>query len=216
MILGFVTRSVFIKTLGTQYLGISGLFTNIMSMLSLAELGIGSAIIFNLYRPIADDDKPQIILLMNFYRKAYRIIGLAIAILGLCLIPFLPYLIKDKVQFLDVNFIFCLYLFQSVSSYLFFAYKSALIKAHQKDYIVTGIGYYFTVATNVIQILVLWLFHNFTLYILTVIVFNVLNNLTVALKSDKLYPFARRATKDKLDKAETKEIIKKLLRNFHI
>lgn len=208
ILLGFFTRSVFIGTLGTQYLGINGLFTNIVSMLSLADLGIGTAITFNLYKPILDNDKHKILLLMNLYKKVYIIIGFAILVLGICLIPILPYLIKGDISFINVNVIFILYLFQSVSSYMFFAYKSSLIKANQTEYIITGIGYFFTIVTNIMQILVLVVFNNFTLYIFTVIIFNILNNLAVAIKSDKLYPFIKEKTDEVLDKVEMKEIFK--------
>lgn len=208
MVLGFVTRSVFIGTLGTQYLGINGLFSNIISMLSLADLGIGTAITFNLYKPIANDDEHKVLLLMNFYKKIYRIIGCTITVLGVCLIPFLPYLIKDDVSFINVTVIFLLYLFQSVSSYLFFAYKSSLIKANQKEYIITGIGYFFTIATNIVQIVVLVVFENFMLYICTVILFNILRNLAISIKYDKMYPFTKEKPNDVLDKRERKEIFK--------
>jgi O-antigen/teichoic acid export membrane protein len=208
ILLKFITRSVFIKTLGTQYLGINGLFTNILSMLALAELGVGSAIIFDLYKPIAQNNKKKINQLMNLYRKTYRIIGLVVAALGVCLIPFLPYIIKDDVSFINVNAIFLLFLMQNVSTYLFFAYKSAIIKAHQKEYISTIIGYYFSIVTNIMQIIILVVFNNFTLYILTVVVFNILKNLFIALKSDKMFPYIKEKSDDILPKEERKHIFK--------
>ena len=95
IIMEFVVRTVFIKILNTEYLGVNGLFTNILTMLSFAELGIGTAIIFNMYKPVADGDKNKIKLLMNLYKKAYNIIGIVVFVLGLCVIPFMGFIIKD-------------------------------------------------------------------------------------------------------------------------
>ena len=116
LLLSFVTRTFFVKYLGTEYLGINGLFSNILSMLSLAELGVGSAIIYQLYKPLAENNHKRIILLMRFYCHAYWVIGLVIFIVGIILIPFLPHLIKnyDSLALLNINatflffyFIFC-------------------------------------------------------------------------------------------------------------
>ena len=139
IIMQFVVRTVFINTLGKSYLGISGLFSNILTMLSLAELGVGSAILFKLYDPIAKGNKSRIAALMRFYKIVYRYIGVIVCALGLCLIPFIPHLIHDydTLTRLHINaaLVFVLYLLQSVSSYLFFAYKSAIITANQKSII---------------------------------------------------------------------------------
>ena len=96
VLLGFATRTVFVKCLSTEYLGVNGLFTNILTMLSLAELGVGSAIVYNMYKPISENDTVKIAKLMNLYRDAYRIIGCVVAVIGLCLVPFLDYIIKDQ------------------------------------------------------------------------------------------------------------------------
>lgn len=206
--LTFVTRTVFIHTLGTQYLGINGLFTNLLSMLSLAELGIGSAVTFDLYKPIANKDQRQIVLLMKFYGRVYKIIGFSIAGMGILLIPFLPYIIKDNVDFININFIFLIYLVQTVSSYLFFAYKSSLIKAHQREYIITTIGIVFSVITNMIQMLVLILLRHFEIYVLIVVLTNVIQNMAVAMQADKMFPYLKEKTKSVLSKEQRKKIYK--------
>ena len=95
IILQFVVRTVFIHTLGKSYLGINGLFSNILQMLSLAELGVGSAILFKLYEPLSKNDKKRIKILLKFYKRVYQIIGIVITVLGLSLIPFLRYIVKD-------------------------------------------------------------------------------------------------------------------------
>lgn len=124
MVLKFITRTIFINILGKEYLGINGLFTNILQMLSLTELGLASAINYQLYKPIAERNEERIRILMKFYKNAYRMIGIIIIGIGLCIIPFLPVLIRDydTLEALGINavFIFLLYLIQSASTYLFF------------------------------------------------------------------------------------------------
>ena len=136
VVLSFITRTVFINTLGTTYLGLEGLFTNLLSMLSLAELGFGSAIVFKLYKPIEEQDRHRIQVLMKLYRPVYRIVGAVIVVVGLCLIPFLPRLVRDydllAERGLNAIVLFVIYLFNTASSYWFFAYKTEFMKATQK------------------------------------------------------------------------------------
>lgn len=212
IIMQFAVRTVFIKTLGKSYLGISGLFSNILSMLSLAEMGIGSAIIFKLYEPLSKKDESRIKILMNFYKVVYRYIGIVVAIIGVLVIPFLPKLINDydKLQVLGINtvFIFCLYLFDSVASYLFLAYKSAIIKADQKEYNINLISYIFTISTGVIQIIALIVFVRFDIYVIITVIKTILQNLIIALYVDRSYPFLKKQEKQRLSTAEAISIFK--------
>src|SRR5690606_8457280 len=132
MVLKFVSRRVFIYTLGIEYLGVSGLFTNILSILSVSELGFGAAIVYSLYKPLAQNDTKKIRAIMNLYKRAYFYVGFVIVLLGLFLLPFLPLIIKESTDLVDINVIFLLYLFKIASSYWFFAYKGALLQADQK------------------------------------------------------------------------------------
>ena len=212
IIMQFVIRTVFIATLGKSYLGINGLFANILSVLSLAEFGVGSAILFKLYDPIAKQDHHRITVLMKFYKSVYRFIGIGVAAIGLCLIPFLPNLISDysKLQELHINapLIFCLFLFKSVSSYLFFAYRSAIIQANQKEYYINIISYFFTIGAGIVQIICLLLFRDFILYVLISILQVVGQNLACAVLAGKLYPYINDKTEDKIEKKEIKGIVK--------
>lgn len=212
IIMQFFTRTVFIYTLGKSYLGINGLFSNILTMLSLAELGVGSAILFKLYEPIAKEDHHRIAILMKFYKTVYRGIGIAVAIVGLCLIPFLPFLINDydKLATLHINavFIFILYLLQSVSSYLFFAYKSAIIKANQKEYLINVISYGFTIGSALTQIILLFLFSNFEIYVIISVLTVIAQNIACAKLSDRMYPYINEKTEDKLSWTEIQSIFK--------
>ncbi len=208
----FVTRTVFIVTLGKAYLGINGLFSNILTMLSLAEFGVGSAILFKLYEPIAQNDQHRITVLMKFYKNAYRVIGLAVAIIGISLIPFLPLLINDydKLVALNINavVVFLLYLFRTVTSYWFFAYRSSIIKANQKEYLINLVSYVFIIITAIIQIVCLYVFCDFVIYIIISIFQVIGQNLCCAIIADKMYPYINEKTEDKIDLVEIKDVIK--------
>ena len=204
----FITRSVFIMTLGKKFLGVSALFTNIISILSLTELGVGNAIIFNLYKPIAQKDEKKICMLMNLYSKVYRIIGIIILAIGICLIPFLDVIIKDDISFFNAPLIFVLYLLQSVSTYMFFAYKRALIVANQKEYKIIVLNYVIIIASNLTEVLILYFTRSFELYVSCLIFFNLLQNIIVGYISNRMYPFAGKKIKEKLPKSEIKEIFK--------
>ena len=134
IILSFICRTIFAKLLAAEYLGLGGLFSNIISVLSLSELGIGSVIIVNLYKPIAENNEERIAKLMNFYKKAYNIIGAFVIGSGLLITPFLGYLVKSDNDIPHLGLYFMLFIIQTASSY-FFAYKQSLLTAAQKEYI---------------------------------------------------------------------------------
>lgn len=210
VILHFALRTVFIQTLGKSYLGINGLFTNILSMLSLAELGVGSAIAFRLYKPLAENDEKRVRVLVKFYKLAYKVIGAVILVLGLLLIPFLPRLIKDydSLAGLGINavLLFLLFLAQSVSSYLFLAYRSTVVTADQKKYILDLINYAVRIATCIIQIIILILFKNFLLYTAAAVCTAIADSLAKGIVAKKKYPNFFLPEKDSLSKAEVKEM----------
>lgn len=210
----FVTRTVFIHTLGEAYLGINGYFSDVLSMLSLTELGLDMAINFKLYKPLAEGDNERLQVLMKFYRNAYRAVGTAIFLLGLLLIPALPTLIRnyDSLADLGINavLIFLLYLLQSSCSYLFFAYRSAIVKADQRIYLLNVAGYAVTVGTNLCQIAILLIWKNFILYTAVVIFFNILKNFIHSAIAKKNYPQAFAKTDKNLDRAEIRDMFKDL------
>ena len=126
ILIGIVSQAIFIKTLGAEYLGINGLFTNIVSMLGIVELGIGSAIIYNLYEPIAKDDTEKIKSLMNFYKKSYRIIAVIVFIIGMMVIPFLKNIVGNVSIDINIEFIYSLFIIDVVASYLL-TYKRSIL-----------------------------------------------------------------------------------------
>lgn len=209
-ILKFVVRTVFIYALGKSYLGINGLFTNILSMLNLADLGVGSAIAYRLYKPLAEKDEKRVRVLIKFYKLAYKVIGAVILLLGMLLIPFLPKLIKDydTLEGLGINavLLYMLFLMKSVASYLFLAYRSTVVTADQKKYILDLINYITQIVTSLIQIVVLVVFKNFIIYTMTALVLAVAESLLKGIIAKKKYPQFFLPEKESLSKAEVKEM----------
>lgn len=208
ILVGFVVRTVFIRTLGEQFLGINGLFSNFISMLSLTELGIGTSITYKLYKPLADKDTDSICKYMNLYRVLYRIIGVVMLVLGVLMMPIIPHMIKDDTSFFNVYAVFAIYLLQSVSTYLLFAYKSALVKADQKSYIVTNITMAVYIVEYILQIIVLVLFKNFYAYIAIVVIGNVVINLIVSVFVDRRYSYLKKDKKTYPEKSDIKDMFK--------
>ncbi len=208
--LQFISRTVFIHILGKEYLGISGLFTNVLHVLNMTELGIGTAIVYSLYKPLAENDKNKVSANLNFLKKSYFIIGCTIAGVGLLLIPFLPYIMKEITYQVNINVIYILYLFQSVASYWFFAYKGALLQADQKKYMANLIRYFVAVITVFIQIGTLVLFKSFMAYTIIGIASQVCVNIITARKVDKLYPYIKSNKNESLSKLEQKQIFKNI------
>ena len=212
ILLKFVVRTVFIHTLGKAYLGINGLFADILTMLSLTELGFDTAINYKLYKPLAEKDIKRIRILMKFYKQSYRMVGGAILFLGLCLIPFLPNLIRDydSLAVLGINavVIYLMYIFKSVSSYLFFAYRSAIIKADQKKYILDIADFVVTIIENILQIIMLVVFKKFLLYTASLIVFSILRNIVNAYIANKMYPEVFKQESESISKEEAFSMLK--------
>ena len=202
---GFVSRKIFITTLGNEMLGVNGLFTSIISMLSLTELGIGTAIICNLYKPLADKDEPKITALVQFFRKTYSVIGFVVLGLGIAVTPFLNVLLKENMDTVFLSVVFLLFLVDTVMSY-FFAHKRSLIFADQRNYIVTVVSTLTNVLTSVLQIVILLMTQNYVLYLSIKIVIRLFENVMIARIADKRYPFIKDARKLSLEK-QTKDNI---------
>lgn len=211
--LTFLTRTVFIYCLGEEALGLNGLFTNVLSMLSLAELGVSTAINFSLYKPLAKKDKKKISELMTFYRKAYTIIGIIVGVVGIILMPFLKYIIKDIENIDNVYIIYILYLINTVSTY-FIAYKEALINADQKGYKLAGIQFIGLVALNIFQIIFLLLAKNFIVYLIiqfiTLFIQRVITNIYIT----KKYNDIDFNCKEKIEKKDLQVIVKNVKAMF--
>lgn len=196
LVLGFVSRSVFVSMLGKTYLGVNGVFSNILTILNFAELGFGTAIVYNLYKPLREHDENKVSALINFYKKAYYIIGGIIFVAGLILTPFISYLIKKQPDVSEnISVLYLLYLFSTVSTY-FFAHKKSLLHADQKNYVVNLYHQLFRVIQTVAQIVFLIVTRNYILYLIIQIVCSLLENFFIAKRVDRLYPFLK-VNKDK-------------------
>lgn len=206
--LGLICRMVFTRTLAADYLGINGLFSNILSMLSLAELGIGTAIVYALYKPLATDDRPQIASLVRFYGQCYRIIGIVVGIAGLCLMPFLNVLIQEPPDISEnLQIIYVIYLFNTASTY-FFSYRSSLLIAAQQNYLVTGLSYVVTISQSIIQMVLLALTHNYMLYLLVQTAGTLLYNILISNIAKKRFPFIADKNIAPLEKNQRRSLIR--------
>ncbi len=209
MIMPFFVRTVMIYWMGVQYVGLNSLFTSVLQVLNLAELGVGSAMIYSMYKPIADDDGTTICALLKLYRTYYRVIGLIILVAGGILTPFIPNLISGDVPD-DVN-IYILYLLNlgaTVFSYWLFAYTNSLFMAHQRTDITNKISIIFITIQYILQFSVLFIFRNYYYYVIVILLTQILTNVTTYLVAKKYYPQYK--PKGKLDKETVKQINKKI------
>ena len=189
-LLKFWMRIVFIQTLSIKYLGINGLFSNVLTMLSLAELGIGPAIVYSLYKPLAYRDKETVKAIMCLFKKAYIIIGVIILVLGLLLYPWLDSFIKDRQAVPNIHYFYLIFLFNTVVSY-FWSYKRSLLIADQKQYIVNIYQTIIQVIIAILQIICLFMFKNYWTYIILMLFGTILNNFYIARKVDDLYLYLK-------------------------
>lgn len=207
LLLGAVLRQVFIERLGDTLLGVNDYFTSILTVLSLAELGIGTAFNYSLYAPVARKDYEKVKSYMLLYKKAYRTIACVIAVIGIAIAPFLKYLIKDPGSntWRDLTIYYFIFLFNTVSTY-FVAYKYSLVNAQQKNYIQTNIITITKAVTVTLQIIGLFAFASFYLYLLTMAVIELLQKIFVSIYLDRMYPYLREKEVKKLSKEEVGEI----------
>ena len=189
MVIPFIMRSVLLYYLGVEYLGLSGLFRSILSFLNLAELGVGSAMVFSMYKPIAEDDTETICALMRLYRTFYRAIGLFIAVVGLALTPFLRNLISGDIP-ADMN-LYILYfmnLGSTVLTYWLFAYKSCLLNAHQRTDVISKVSLCVQIVEYALKVLSLIVFRSYYIYLAIQLLAQVAINIATAQRVTRLYP----------------------------
>lgn len=208
MLLTFISRLVFIRYLSAAYLGVNGLFTDVLSILNFAELGIGTAMIFSMYEPAANDDEEKLGRLMNLYKWMYRAVAVSVLLFGLILLPFLPVLIKGGEGIENIRLIYMMYVLSSASSYLL-NYKNSIYQAYQKGYIRTGWGMVCDCIRTILQIVILILTRNFILYLLIQFIMQFVPNIIVSRKADQEFPYLK-TCKELPDKQEMKGILKNI------
>ena len=185
----FLVRTAMIYYLGSLYVGLNGLFTSILQVLSLAELGFGEAMVFSMYKPIAEDNKEEICAFLALYKKIYTIIGAVVFVVGMILLPFLSTLIEGDVpEGVNIYILYFIYLVNTCLSYFLFAYKSSLFVASQRTDIKTNIGTITMLAMYALQLVSLWMFQNYYLYCIAIPVTTVINNIMIEYRAKKLYP----------------------------
>lgn len=210
IILSFICRMVFVQQLNSEYLGINGLFSNILSTLSLAELGIGTAMIYALYKPVAENNYKKTAAYMKVYGTAYKIIGIIIGIIGVALIPFLDVLIQDPPSIQEnITMLYLMFLFSTVSSY-FFSYRSSILIANQKNYIVLAISYIVVIVQDIAQIIALIAFENYMVYLVLQVMFVLISNILISITAVKQYPYIVDKNTERLSKQEIKILTKNI------
>lgn len=206
--LAFIGRLIFVHYLSAEYLGVNGLFTNILGMLNLAELGISTAMIYSLYKPVAEDDKDKIGRLMNLYKFLYRCVAGVVFFLGVVLFPFLDYFIKGNSGVEHLRFIYLMYLSNSVASY-FLSYKNSVLIASQRSYIQAAYEQLLHFVQLILQIAFLIMTGNFILYLTIQLISQFMVNVLISVKVNKEYPYLRNA-RSLPSRQECKEIIKNI------
>ena len=212
-VLTFLCRTVFIYTLGKTYLGFSGLFNDILALLSLAEMGIGTAILYSMYEPAAKEDYYKVAALLNLYKKIYNSIGIAITIVGLLLTPFLDFFISDIPDLKEIPLIYILYLFKTTTSY-FFVYKKSILIVDQKNWISSLIYIITTIVQNILQIVFLLITHNFIIYLIIQVLQSLVNNWLISYYVDKNYTWLKEYKTAILGKKEKALIFKNVKAMF--
>lgn len=190
VLLGFVTRKLFVDSIGVEYLGLNGLLQNVLGVMTLLEGGFATSVIYNLYKPLADDDRIQILALIQLYRKVYRWIAFGVFIFSLILYPFLDIFVKESRELEYVSIVYFIFVFNSIIGY-FSAYKWSLINASQKGYKLTAINMVYQIVTSISKLAILYLFESYVLFLVAESLFSVLYNIAIVRKADQLFPYIK-------------------------
>ena len=185
----FLNRTLFLWLLGPEYLGLNGLFTSILGVLMLAELGFGTAIGCSMYKPVADDDRELICAYLKFYRTVYRWVGSVIFVIGLCLMPFLRQLVHGSLPpGINLHVLYFIHLVNTSASYFLFAYRGSVLGAHHRNDVITNIRSGVQVVQYITVFLVLLVTRNYYHYVIATVFFTVLQNVLLVKASRRLFP----------------------------
>lgn len=197
LLIPFLIRTIIIKKLGSEYLGLNGLFTSVIQVLNLTELGIGNALVFSMYKPISQNDEDTIRSLLFLYKKIYRVIGIVVLVVGLLILPFLPHIIDmDALEGTTINvyYLFLIYLSNSVGTYWFFAYRKSILIAFQRQDVISKVDSVVHLLMYIVQIAILYMCPDYYVYILMLPLFTLIDNGMAAMFANKLFPFIRKRT----------------------
>ena len=207
LLLGFILQRSFINTLGDEFLGLNSIFNNVISMLSIAELGIGTAIIYSLYKPLYNDNKEEIKSLLMFYKRTYNIIAIVVFTISLILMPFIPKIVNTNLN-INVYLVFLLFIIDIIFSYLL-SYKRSILQADQRGYVISIIHIVYTICLNVCLGLILYLTKDYYLYLFIKCIWRLIENIAISIYVDKTYPYIK-GNATKLDDEIHKSIIQKV------
>lgn len=205
----FLARTMLIRVLGVEYAGLDGLFASILTMLNMAELGFSSAVVYKLYKPIAEKNEEQVCALLNYYRRVYRTIGLIVFCIGIAITPFLNYFVQsDAPDGINIRVLYLIYLLNTCLSYWLFAYRTALINAHQRNDLASKVSSITFIAKYTIQILAVVLLHNYYAYVIVVPLTTLLTNIGTLFITNKYYP--QYTCKGNISASDRKDIREKI------
>ncbi len=194
ILLGFFTRKIFVDSIGVEYLGLNGLLQNVLGAMTIIESGFATSVVYNMYKPIANDDRPRIIALLQLYRKVYRYMALGVFVCAMAIYPFIGYFIKDAESLDYLSIVYLIFLFNSLIQY-FTAYKQAIINASQKNYKLALINITYQIGLYVAKIFILFYTQNYILYLIVESLFGLGLNIAIVQKANRLFPYIR--TKEK-------------------
>ena len=208
----FILRTIFIYLLGKEYTGVSGLFTDILNVLSLMEAGLDTSMVYALYKPLAEKDESRIKALLNFYKNAFSIIGIVVLVLGFSLMPFLGYIVKDVPNIKeDIRLIFAFYIITSASSY-FFVYRTVLLNADQKSRIISKWRSIILVLECILEVLFLFVLRSFFVYLVLHLIATLANNIIISRITTRMYPqYFVDTLNERLSRKETNSILRDIL-----
>lgn len=206
----FIGRKVFVETIGMAYLGVNGLFTNILSCLNIVDLGLSTAITYSLYRPLAEKNEEKITAILSLFHKLYSLIGILVGVLGLALTPFLSLLITDlpaDIPFSSIQLYYVLFVINNAANY-FLYYKSVLINADQKHYIVELNYSVSMILMTAVQIVILFCTKSYLLYLVIQIASTILRNISISIITNKRYPYVKKEPSYRLSKEDKQSLTK--------
>jgi len=202
----FLNRTLFLWLMGPQYLGLNGLFTSILGVLMLADLGFGTAVVCSMYKPIADDDRDLVCAYLRFYRTVYRWVGTVIFVGGLCLLPFLRNLVHGDVPAdIDLHVLYLIHLVNTSVSYFMFAYRGSVLSAYHRNDVLTNIHTATSIAQYLVVFLVLFLTRSYYCYIAVTVFFTVVNNILTMRESRRLFPEIE--PRGELEEAKRRQVV---------
>ena len=208
MIFAFITQALIVKILGIEYSGINGLFTNILTMLSVAELGIGTAIIYKLYEPLSKNNKEEIKSWMNFYKICYRFVAAFVVIIGLILLPLIPTIVGNTYIKENLYILYLISLLDVAFSYIM-TYKRSLLYADQKSYIINIIHIGYVVFMNLCQVMVIYFTKNYLIFLMVKVIYRIMENLLINLYVNKNYAYIKEPS-TKISKSEKNDIVERI------